>query len=65
MPNGILALIISDGRNLEDQNVFGKMDPYVIFLLALVPMFATSGAARLSVGASRTRRGTIATTSIW
>jgi hypothetical protein len=34
MPNGILALTISDGRNLKDQNLFGKMDPDVIFLLA-------------------------------
>ena len=34
MPYGTLALTISDGRNLKDQDLFGKMDPYVNFQLA-------------------------------
>jgi Ca2+-dependent lipid-binding protein len=34
MPYGTLALTIADGRNLKDQDLFGKMDPYVNFQLA-------------------------------
>ena len=34
MPNGTLALTISGGRNLKDQDLFGTMDPYVNFQLA-------------------------------
>jgi hypothetical protein len=34
MPYGTLALTVCDGRNLKDQDLFGKMDPYVNFQLA-------------------------------
>ena len=34
MPRGTLQLTIADGRNLKDQDLFGKMDPYVNFQLA-------------------------------
>ena len=34
MPRGTLHITIADGRNLKDQDLFGKMDPYVNFQLA-------------------------------
>jgi hypothetical protein len=34
MTYGTLALTITDGLNLKDQDLFGKMDPYVNFQLA-------------------------------
>jgi Ca2+-dependent lipid-binding protein len=34
MPYGTLVLTVVDGRNLKDQDLFGKMDPYVNFQLA-------------------------------